>query len=644
MHAACSYHSPGKLKEPSKPCVAQNQLVRPHPISSSALVNHAFSSQLEPAGRQKPFTRLADFNQDFEAWKKAKHSQAAGADQVTLFQVYPTAREPLVRQNGGFALPLFPHPTVARTKPQPTFTHSNTSTKPLPSPVSPILTPSSTSAQGSTSELPPPNPAGGRRESQAGSELWSDIDDGTNQQPETLSGQTHQETRSNGQRVFVRSRRSSHTSAEAMHVKRSGPRKVPDDIARSKKPVPGDGGPRAMSPLVLTVSSVARAISDKSSGSDRTLKQEKSLPLERDASEMLLSHQVVQQQTTPGISRVPEQRSSESADRSDLSPTQQQQQHHPSSQQAAHEFSPWTPESVGRPALPRGEGSAFMPTPQSMRSPYGSTESPETPSSRPTAPPLQANTWGGQTAHGDDVWTPPPGAGRPMLSQIQSGVSLFHPSGPQQPFPGAPGRQNLPHQSPQSRVRLEDQEQALREHVASRQRPAGAGFGSIMPGPGPWWHHPQMHPASPQAQRPSFSQDGGHGPRLIRPSQTAPLASPASTASSFPNLNKTTLEGYELLASKLAESTIGARPMYRSFEQLNHRLLLYLQDEISEYEQELRNLDEWITQVGSATSDGKPRPASRRAEARLAPTDSELMFRRKFVLGEIFVKMERYCR
>lgn len=82
--------------------------------------------------------------------------------------------------------------------------------------------------------------------------------------------------------------------------------------------------------------------------------------------------------------------------------------------------------------------------------------------------------------------------------------------------------------------------------------------------------------------------------------------------------------------------------MYRSFEQLHHRLLLYLQDEICEYEEELRNLDEWISQVGQATSDGKSRQASRRAEARLTPADSELMFRRKFVLGEIFVKLERY--
>jgi hypothetical protein len=82
--------------------------------------------------------------------------------------------------------------------------------------------------------------------------------------------------------------------------------------------------------------------------------------------------------------------------------------------------------------------------------------------------------------------------------------------------------------------------------------------------------------------------------------------------------------------------------MYRSFEHLHHRLLLYLQDEICEYEEELRNLDEWISQVSLVVSEGKTKPASRRAEARITPADSELMFRRKFVLGEIFVKLERY--
>jgi len=150
-----------------------------------------------------------------------------------------------------------------------------------------------------------------------------------------------------------------------------------------------------------------------------------------------------------------------------------------------------------------------------------------------------------------------------------------------------------------------------------------------------------MYPPTPQAQRAAFAYDNNAAIRSVRPSQ-ASIPSPTPPASNFPDLNKTTLEGYELLAAKLADGSIGARPMYRSFEHLHHRLLLYLQDEICEYEEELRNLDEWISQVGLVVSEGKSKPASRRAEARISPQESELMFRRKFVLGEIFVKLERY--
>ena len=54
-----------------------------------------------------------------------------------------------------------------------------------------------------------------------------------------------------------------------------------------------------------------------------------------------------------------------------------------------------------------------------------------------------------------------------------------------------------------------------------------------------------------------------------------------------------TMIGYELLAHKLSELKKGSKadsvvPAYRKFEQLNHRVLLHLQDEISELEEELR--------------------------------------------------------
>ena len=57
--------------------------------------------------------------------------------------------------------------------------------------------------------------------------------------------------------------------------------------------------------------------------------------------------------------------------------------------------------------------------------------------------------------------------------------------------------------------------------------------------------------------------------------------------------------GYSLLASSLSTTTHPTsdavlRPIYRKFETLNNRILLYLQDEISEMEQDLKDLDDAI--------------------------------------------------
>ncbi|KAG9680385.1 hypothetical protein KCU95_g15514, partial [Aureobasidium melanogenum] len=303
---------------------------------------------------------------------------------------------------------------------------------------------------------------------------------------------------------------------------------------------------------------------------------------------------------------------------------------------SAQWFDPLTPESIGRPSLLNTDCSNSLHSPQSMRSPYVSPGPSEPPLAQPVMPSSQNNGWTSQ--QGDNAWSQ--GPGRPTPISTRSGVSLFLQPGHQVAQPGMNTRAGPLPQGSQSNVRLEDQVEALREHVASQQRPLGPNYGNPIPTPGPCW--PQMYPNSPQAQRASFRNDYGQGLRSA-PHQ-AGVPSPAPTASSFPDFKKTTLEGYELLAAKLTDETIGARPMYRSFEHLHHRLLLYLQDEICEYEEELRNLDEWISQIGLVVSEGKSKPASRRAEARITPADSELMFRRKFVLGEIFVKLERYHR
>jgi hypothetical protein len=396
-----------------------------------------------------------------------------------------------------------------------------------------------------------------------------------------------------------------------MLMRRHGPRKVSGDVNRHKRGVV-DEASRASASSTVTTSSEATGLSDKSGGREMTLQHEHQQP----SVETLETSK----QWTPSSPKA-----FENAER------QGQPYQHVSSTQW-HE--PLTPESIGRPPAVKTDGSASLPSPLSMRSVYGSLDASEPPPIRPTMPVPQNSGWTSQQS--EDAWSQ--GAGRPTPTPIRSGVSLFQRPEHQVAHPGTTIRAAPLPQGPPSNFRLEDQMEALREHIASQQRPTGPDIGGPGPTPGPYW--PQMYPSSPQAQR-AFPHDNTPSLRSLRPPQPN-MPSPTPPGPTFPDLTRTTLEGYEFLAAKLTDGSIGARPLYRSFEHLHHRLLLYLQDEICEYEEELRNLDEWISQVSHVVSDGKAKPASRRAEARITPADSELMFRRKFVLGEIFVKLERY--
>jgi len=394
-------------------------------------------------------------------------------------------------------------------------------------------------------------------------------------------------------------------------MRRHGPRKVPGDVGHSKKTVM-DATSRTNASSILTTSSEATGVSGRFGASET-------------------SHNQEHQQSSAEANGASEQWSPSSPKVSENVERQSQPYQHVLSAQWQ---GPMTPENAGRPSL-KTDGSASLPSPLSMRSVYNSPEASEPPQSRPTMPPPQNSGWTGQQS--EDAWSR--GAGRPTPTPILAGVSLFQQAGPQASHPSMYARAAPSPQSPRPNIRLEDQVEALREHIAAQQRPVAPSFGGPMSTPGPYW--PQMYPSSPQAQRATFAYDNNTAIRSVRPSQ-ASILSPAPPAATLPDLKKTTLEGYEFLAAKLTDGSIGARPMYRSFEHLHHRLLLYLQDEICEYEEELRNLDEWISQVGLVVSEGKSKPASRRAEARILPQESELMFRRKFVLGEIFVKLERY--
>ncbi|SMR56288.1 unnamed protein product [Zymoseptoria tritici ST99CH_3D1] len=139
------------------------------------------------------------------------------------------------------------------------------------------------------------------------------------------------------------------------------------------------------------------------------------------------------------------------------------------------------------------------------------------------------------------------------------------------------------------------------------------------------YHHPSAPIPYPHPEQP------GHVATPDRP--------PAPDA---PDLSKRTLTGYELLALELSTPTSPIQPLYRKFCYLNHRILLHLQDELSEMESQLRTFDEIIAQMEPPTPVDQPRqPASRRAES---VGGTEVHHRRTALLGRIFLKTEQYSR
>ncbi|KAI9829571.1 MAG: hypothetical protein M1819_006076 [Sarea resinae] len=157
-------------------------------------------------------------------------------------------------------------------------------------------------------------------------------------------------------------------------------------------------------------------------------------------------------------------------------------------------------------------------------------------------------------------------------------------------------------------------------------------------------------PDERQYQQPEIVPDT----ELPTPSPAASLASPARPASpdsEVPEKPAQTISGYELLASKLSffckrsppDGDPSLVPLYRKFESLNHRVLLHLQDEISELESDLRNIDELDARMRKTSEaneqEAKTTPASRRVDGRLL---AELQSKRLDVLGRIFLKVGQY--
>jgi hypothetical protein len=201
-------------------------------------------------------------------------------------------------------------------------------------------------------------------------------------------------------------------------------------------------------------------------------------------------------------------------------------------------------------------------------------------------------------------------------------------------------------------MRLQTQEDEMREHIVHSPRPqrllrnrAPAAFEPSSPLPLYDQRIPSVVPHGFPIPPPPAPNVPHGDPSMMYPSFQQSLHHHLPPDAPFGlDLQKTTIAGYELLASKLASRNIdgadgNVHPLYRKFEHLNHRVLLHLQDEISELEEELRILDESIAQMTPSTEKNVLQPASRRADARFG---SDLHFRRTDVLGRIFVKLGQY--
>jgi hypothetical protein len=264
------------------------------------------------------------------------------------------------------------------------------------------------------------------------------------------------------------------------------------------------------------------------------------------------------------------------------------------------------------------------------------------------------------------------------------------------PPPRLPSSSSSSRNSDRHTRRLRRQEQALSEHVLQAPRPqrefqfVGAPSPQTLP-PHPTMpmYDPYMHSGASPA---TFDATAHHAPPPVPPPPAAEYYSPSyappvpyspgydsSMAVAMrppmapagavvpvpplqhpshpphyqpqppgPDLSRTTVVGYEMLANKLTEgANVELRlpheetvvPMYRKFEHLNHRVLLHLQDEISELEEELRYLDECIAQYAPRDGAGLIQPATRRGDARYG---SELHHRRTELLGRIYLKLGQY--
>ena len=140
---------------------------------------------------------------------------------------------------------------------------------------------------------------------------------------------------------------------------------------------------------------------------------------------------------------------------------------------------------------------------------------------------------------------------------------------------------------------------------------------------------PYAHPPTPRTATARYPQPGLQAPWQSSPRQPSLGSLPSPTQTQV----QVEKSGYDLLASAIdSRDQKFLTPIYRKFETLNNRILLYLQDEIAEMEDTLKKLDVAITQEeGRGT---KPRTE--------AIYPSQLKWHRQELMCRIFTKVEQY--
>jgi hypothetical protein len=169
-------------------------------------------------------------------------------------------------------------------------------------------------------------------------------------------------------------------------------------------------------------------------------------------------------------------------------------------------------------------------------------------------------------------------------------------------------------------------------------------------------HQKDRHKSQRQSSSPSSSQEEGEGGAgtLVTTTETRKNNKLAKTErKSSPDSRLSS--GYALLASKLDSSAASASsktsqtqrlvPVYRRFENVNHRILLYLQDEISQMEEELEIMDEYEAKHRTAMAEKEEterlEPASHRMDVE-ARRYSAFHARRLDLVDRLAYKVSQY--